>query len=180
MRVKRISRNTWITVGGFAIILAGFGLGGYLPYRLEYDRLTREIHERSADKADTAVQSGRLRDLTRQAQLIQAEVRGYDRLVPANKDLGNFLQDLSRELEASHLSDFSVRALAPTNLGKCQQLPIEVHSAGTFGQFDNFLQRLELLSRKSSVNHLSVESDAALSGNVAVDITLSIYNTKPN
>lgn len=110
MRVKRISRNTWITVGGFAVILAGFGLGGYLPYRLEYDRLTRDIQARSADRADTAVQSARLRDLTRQAQLIQAEVRDYDRLVPANKDLGNFLQDLSRELEASHLSDFSVRA----------------------------------------------------------------------
>ena len=108
------------------------------------------------------------------------QVGNHDRLLPANQDLGPFMEDLSKELDSAGMKDSStVKALASIPLGKSQQLPIEVTGRCTFSQFHDFLVRLEHLPRMSSVSHLSVEADAQMTGTVTVQLTLSIYNTKP-
>lgn len=178
----RISRNTAITVGGFAAIVVGFLLLGYLPYYRQRQALRQEIVGRQDEMAAVAQQSVQLKEATRRAQLINAslQIRDYDRLVPVNKDLGTFLRQLSEELDAAGMQDTAVRALPPTALGKCQQLPIEIKGVGTFEQFHGFLVRLEHLPRMSSVSRLHIEADNAVSGKVSVELTLAIYNTKAN
>ena len=107
------------------------------------------------------------------------EVNNYDRLVPGNQDLGPFLAQLSRELDVAGMADITVRALPPTVLGKCQQLPIQIKGKGTYAQFHRFLTRVESFERMSSVSKLAIEADTTMNGKVLVDLTLSIYNTKP-
>lgn len=180
MPPKHPSRNMLVTIIGFAVILLVFLLAGLWPYLAELRRTQDQIQQRKLALADAALQSERLRDLTQQAKFLQLQVRDYDRLVPENKDLGTFLGQLSRELDDAGMQNTSVRALVSTTLGKVQQLPIEIRGTGTFEQFQSFLTRLENLPRLSSISRLNAESDAAMTGKVTVDITLSIYNTKPN
>ena len=179
MNKSSLMSRRWLSPVGFGIIILAFIVLGYLPYHAEAARLEREIAVRK-ERLDTNVQqSQQLRDLTRQRGFVSLAVKNYDRLVPATQDLGTFLEQLSQELDNTGMRDTTKRALAPTKLGKCQQLPIEMHGVGTFGQFHRFLERLESLPRMSSVSKLNIESDAAMTGTLTVDLTLSIYSTKP-
>ena len=180
MSAKRYSPNTRITIAGFSAIILGFLLMGYLPYYRQCQRLEAQIAAHQGTQAEAARQSTQLKEVTRRAQLIRLAVRDYSRLVPANKDLGNFLEQLSQQLTAAGMQDTAVRALAPTALGKCEQLPIEIRGTGTYTQFREFLTHLEALPRMSSVSRLHIDSDSAGSGKLTVELTLSIYNTKSN
>lgn len=171
------SRMTMFTVGGFAAILLGFGLLGYWPYQRQLTAVEAEIQQREAALRENAEASARLQEVTRQVRFVELQVANYDRLVPDNKDLGTFLAQLHGELQAVGLQDASVRALAPTTLGRCQRLPIEIRGVGTFRQYHQFMRRLESLPRMSSVSHVNIEADPALSGQVTVQLTLSIYST---
>lgn len=179
MSHSSLMSRRWLTPLGFGLIILAFVVLGYWPYHAEAASLGRQIAARK-ERIETNVQeSQQLRDLTRQRRFQSLSVKNYDRLVPATQDLGNFLEQLSQELDNTGMRDTQTRALAATKLGKCQQLPIEMHGVGTFAQFHHFLERLESLPRMSSVSKLNIESDAAMTGTLTVDLTLSIYSTKP-
>jgi Tfp pilus assembly protein PilO len=169
-----------VTVIGFGALILGFAAFSILPFWRRMSTLDAEIGNLRQRIAETDSQVRTLKALQSQSQLIQHEVRNYDRLVPASQDLGPFLEQLSRELDNAGLKDSTKQVLPATVLGKCQQLPIEIRGTGTFAQFRQFLLRLEELPRMSSVSKLTIETaDPAMTGKVAVDLTLVIYNTKP-
>jgi len=179
MPLNRLSRNTLVSIFGFGGILAGFLALGYYPAWSERGALERDIAGQQATLAEHARLADELQDLTRRASSIAFQVRNYDRLVPPHKDLGVFLGQLSHQLDQTGMKDTAVRALQPTSLRRCEQLPIEVRGAGTFGEFHSFLTALESLPRMSSVSRLNVESDNLMTGHINSELTLSIYNTKP-
>lgn len=179
MNSQSLMSRAWMPLAGFGLILLAFGLAGFLPYQREAARLNRSLAECRAQIALRAAEAAQLKDLMKQRQLVNLQVRDYDRLVPASQDLGTFWEALSAELETAGLRDTTRRALAPNKLGKCQQLPIEIRGTGTFAQFRQFLERLEALPRKSSISKLQIEGEAAMTGRVAAELTLSIYSTKP-
>jgi Tfp pilus assembly protein PilO len=164
-------------IGAYVALAAGFGLFGYLPYersmgenRAQIVRLQDEIQSRQN-------KIHQLDEMSRQVQLIDLQTRDFDRLVPANKDLGPFLAELSRELDRAGMRDITVSAMPATPLGKAQRLPIEVKGKGTYAQFHDFLVHLEGLPRKSSVGKLNIDADTDMSGYVTAELMLYIYNT---
>jgi Tfp pilus assembly protein PilO len=172
-------RKSYVSIAGFAAIFLGFVGMSYIPHWRECQSLNAQILEHKDHLAQIAEQTEELKQVNEQIHLISFDVKGYDQLVPAAQDLGTFLEQLSKELSAAGLSDSSYRAMTPTLLGKCQELPIEIHAVGTAAQCHDFLTRLEGLPRKSSVSHLTMETDAAMTGKVIMELTLSIYNLKP-
>jgi Tfp pilus assembly protein PilO len=172
-------RKSYVSIAGFSAIFLGFLGMSYIPHWRECQSLNAQIMEHKEHLEQIAAQTAELKDVTEQVRLIHEQVKGYDRLVPASQDLGTFLGQLSNELSAAGLQDSAVRAMAPTLLAKCQQLPIEIHGTGTAAQCHAFLTRLEALPRKSSVSHLTLEADAAMTGKVTMELTLCIYNLKP-
>lgn len=169
----------YVSLLGFAAILVAFVALSYIPYWRQCQALNAQIVGQKDQLADMGNQARELKDTNDQVRLIREQVKDYDRLVPAAQDLGTFLGQLSHELSAAGLQDAAVQAMAPVMLGKCQQLPIQIHGTGTAAQCHDFLTRLEALPRLSSVSRLNIEADAAMGGKVALDLTLSIYNLKP-
>ncbi len=170
----------WFVVGGYAVIAAGFLAIGLIPHLEKASAVEAGIASEQAEISSRVAAKRELDDITQKVQLINMQVGNHDRLLPANQDLGPFMEELSKELDSAGMKESStVRALPSVTLGKSQQLPIEVTGTCTFSQFHDFLVRLEHLPRMSSVSHLSVEADTPMTGKVAVQLTLSIYNTKP-
>ncbi len=174
---KTSPRPLYIAAGYCLLFLGFIGLA-VIPYvrtmavtKGDVDRLDQEIADR--------IERGRqLDDLRHRVELVDLQTRNYDRLVPVNQDSGPFLTELTRELEAAGMHDTSYGLLPSTPLGKSQRTPVEIHGKGTFAQFHDFLVRLENLKRLSSVGKLSIDTDADMNGEVTVQITLFIYNTK--
>lgn len=176
--MSKLKRTRRIMLIGFGCIALAFVALGVMPHVMTTRSLQARINTLTSDIENSKAQSQELGDLTRRVQVIKAEVRNYDRLVPAHQDLGTFLGELSRELDNAGLKDIMVRALPPTVLGRTQQLPIEIKANGSFEQVQGFMTRLENLPRMSSVSRLVIESDQGMSGKVSVELMISIYNTK--
>jgi Tfp pilus assembly protein PilO len=164
---------------GYAALAAGFLLVVVLPYTRSATAVRRDIERYQLGIASRVDRAHQLQDINRNIQLMDLETRNYDRLVPANQDLGRFLSELSVELDRAGMSDVSVSAMTATPLGKTQKLPIEVRGRGSYAQFHEFLARLENLQRKSSVGKLSIDADTDMNGYISAQLTLYIYNTKP-
>ena len=170
--------RSYVSLLGFAAIFAGFLGISYVPYLRQRAALHAEILQQQQQITDISAQTRQVRETNAQIQLISARVKDYDRLVKPTQDLGGFLEQLSHELKAAGLADAAVQAMAPVVLGKCEQLPIQIHAVGTAGQCHDFLTRLEGLARKSSVSHVNIETDAGMTGKISMDLTLSIYYLK--
>lgn len=165
-------------VGGYIAIVAGFAAFGVLPYLRGAAVIQTKIQASEREINSRMEASRQLQDITKKVQFINLQVGNHDRLLPTAQDLGPFMEQLSHQLDNAGMKEITVRALPPITLGKSQQLPIEVSGTCTFAQFHEFLVHLEHLSRMSSVSHLSVEADTPMTGKVAVQLTLSIYNAK--
>jgi Tfp pilus assembly protein PilO len=172
-------QRSYLSLCGFGVIGAFFLAISYLPYLHQRAVLRADIVQQNQQIAAIAAQTRQLKDGNAQIQLLGDKVKDYDRLVMTNQNLGSFLEQLSHELTAAGLPNAAVQAMAPVALGKCQQLPIQIHAVGTAAQCHDFLQRLETLPRKSSISHLNLEADAGMTGKVSMELTLSIYFLKP-
>ena len=166
----------WVAPVGMLVILGGYlGMSG-VPYWRDLSRLRAQTAEYRLRIEENARESEELRDLTKQLQVVKREVEKYDRFVPPTQDKSAFSDALSNALQESGLKDANRAMLAPTKLGRCVALPIELHMTCSAEQFMMFLQKLEGLKRRSSVSKLNIEADARISGQIAADMTLSIYS----
>ncbi len=139
------------------------------------------IAQSNATIAQRVATNHTLQDLDQRITLIQLKTNDYDRLVSPTQDLGQFLDQLNKARQDLNLRDLTISTLSLTSRRKSEELPIAIRGTGTFAQFHDFLQRLETLPRMSSVKHLAVEAaDPALTGKVSIELTLSIYSSKPS
>jgi len=173
------SRHLLIT-GGYALLGAAFLAVGVIPYfrgvsvaNAAIAGNEREIQQRLQTKEALARVNKEITDL-------DFQVRNYSRLVPPNQDLGDFLEQLSRELTKAGMTEVDVHAQSAITLGKSQKLPITLHASGTYPQFQSFLLSVEKLDRMCSVGQIILSADPAMSGRVNANLTLFIYNSRPN
>lgn len=166
-------------VTGYSIIFGGFLAGCVLPYLKDSRKYQSQISSQQREIATRFDKKDKFEEVSRNVKLLTLQVRKYDRLVPANQDLGTYLGEISHELDDAGIKEVTKACLAPNDKGKSLELPIEVSGSCTYPQFRQFLTRLEHFNRLSSVSKLSIEADSAMDGNVHIQLTVSIYNTKP-
>lgn len=172
------SRRIFI-VSGYVVLAVAFMLLGIMPYVRGMSAVQTQIGTAQRDIDSRLSARKTLDQVEKQLRLIRLQVRDFDRLLPDSQNVGDFMEKLSHERDDAGMKDSTVHSLPVITLNRCQQRPIEITGTCTYSQFDEFLKRLEKLDRKSSVSHLSVEADTAMTGKVNVSLQLSIYNTKP-
>jgi Tfp pilus assembly protein PilO len=172
--------RSYLVGGAYGALVAGFLLAGVLPAVTSVVSARADIRSFQAEIDQRLTQARELQDVQKHVALIELETRDFNRLVPPNPDLGNFLTQLYEQLDAAGMKDITARNHAPIPLGRSQKLPIEIRGKGTYAQFHDFLVRLEGLPRTSSVGRLTVNADTDMCGNVEVQLTLFIYSAKPS
>lgn len=167
-----------------SLTMAGLTLLGILaaasmvPYWFSWKRVSTAITETENRIAQSAQCTQDLLNVEKRARLIRNEVKDYDKLVPESQDLGPFLGQLTQEMQRVGMTDTAVRALPAVPRGKCDQLPIELRGTGNYANVMNFLVQLEAMERKSSVNRLVIDGGNSMNGQVTVDLSLAIFNTR--
>jgi Tfp pilus assembly protein PilO len=171
--------RSYLVGGAYGALVLGFLLAGVGPFALGMVSARGDIRSYQVEIDQRLARAQELQDVKKRVALIELETRDFDRLVPPNQDLGQFLTQLYEQLDAAGMKDITARNLVPTALGRSQKLPIEVRGKCTYSQFHDFLVRLEGLPRLSSVGRLNVKAETDMSGNVEVELTLFIYSAKP-
>jgi Tfp pilus assembly protein PilO len=165
--------------GGYTVLIAGFLIAGVLPYIRGTRAAEGDIQHLQQDIDTRLDRQRQLIEITKSVTEIKMETATLGRLLPQDQDLGSFLKELTNQFSEAGMKDISYHNLAPTPLGRSEKLPIEVKGRGTYVEFNNFLKRLEGLQRLCSVGRMVIDADADMKGDIEIQMTLYIYNSKP-
>jgi Tfp pilus assembly protein PilO len=174
------SRHLLIT-GGYAALGVAFVLVGVLPFVRGVSAAKGAIAEYKHEIEKRVETKSALTSINKEIHDLEYQVRNYERLVPPNQDLGNFLKQVSEQLDKHGMKEVDIHAQAAITREKSQKLPITIHASGSFVQLQKFLLSLENLPRMCSVGQVILENaDPTMNGKVKVNLTLFIYNSKPS
>jgi Tfp pilus assembly protein PilO len=173
------SRHLLIS-GGYAALGVAFVLVGVLPYIRGVSAAKGAIFDYKHEIERRVETKNTLTRVNREIHDLEFQTRNYERLVPPNQDLGNFLKQVSEQLDKHGMKEVDIHAQAAITRDKSQKLPITIKASGNYVQLQKFLLSLENLPRMCSVGQVILETDPAMTGKVNVNLTLFIYNSKPS
>ena len=178
-----------VTVVAIVLVLtSAFVFGLLMPGVGRLREARAELAEKVTKVETDQQQVGDASDLYASILQMDEKTRDFRKRLPAERQFGEFLNDLSDNLEASGIEDYSVQprpaqVLDQTKLPASLKLtegtvllPVVVSFEGDFGGLFEFLRGIESLPRLSHVETLRLVNDEKRPGRVAVELTLCTYH----
>ena len=125
--------------------------------------------------AKGAVSSRQLPVLKEQLQKLQEMVSNYELNVPAQRDLGGFLQQIANLMTEHNLSEQMVAPDKEIEAEGLSCIPIRMKCKGRLAQLFQFYKRLQRLDRLVRVEHVKLVNDSDFSGEVSMETKAVIY-----
>ncbi|MHC4985873.1 MAG: type IV pilus inner membrane component PilO [Planctomycetota bacterium] len=149
----------------------------FMPQQRELKRLKTELttHERklSADSQQASV----VPQLLREVEAMRRRYKDFDRRLPKQKELGEFLRDISSHLAAESLSNQVIEPGSPKRSELFHTLPIVLRFEGTYLEMARFLKRLDEMERLTRVERLHLVRQPE-SDQLEAELQINIYFTE--
>jgi Tfp pilus assembly protein PilO len=140
-----------------------------------------EVHKQFAQATWTLqqeqAQTGRLPEVLKNIQELQARVERFDKKLPRHLDLAPFITDISRISQESSLRQLDYQPdTRPRRTDQFAEVPIKFTFDGDFqtGVIE-FLRRTEDMQRLTRIQKLLLKADDAHNGQVRAELTMNIY-----
>lgn len=158
-----------------AAVIAGFALLVYLPLRSRLNSLAKAKAEQSLIVATASAQSAELPLLENKLVSLQAMVRNYEQNVPADRQLGTFLQQIAALMNEHNLRDQIVQPDREIQLEDLGCIPVSIQCRGSLRQIFGFFRSLQHLNRLIRIEQIRLANDGKLSGDVSMQTSVIIY-----
>ena len=157
------------------VLVADFLLFGCLPLlrTMKAIKKTKSALVQAIDKGTQG--SKQLPVLSDQLQKLQQATLSFEVHIPAQRDLGTFLQQLA-DLMTEH--DLGGQVVAPQNEIKADGLcciPINVQCKGRLPQIFEFYKRLQTWERLVRVEQVKLINDSNFNGEISIETRVVIY-----
>ncbi|NLF29943.1 MAG: type 4a pilus biogenesis protein PilO [Planctomycetes bacterium] len=138
------------------------------------DRLARvrQQYEQDADKARTIPQ------LQAEVERLKGEFHNFDRRLPGQQELGEFLREISSTGEAGHLTNQVIKPGNPSSGSLYNRLPILIDFRCSFDELVQFLGRLNDMTRLTQVEQIQMTPVAEGEQMLDVHMQVNIYFTR--
>jgi Tfp pilus assembly protein PilO len=157
------------------MLMADFVIFGCLPL-LNTMRALKQTKTSLALAINKGTEGGRqLPALSDQLQKLQQTASNFEVKIPAQRDLGVFLQQLA-DLMTEH--DLGGQVVAPQNEIKADGLcciPINVQCKGRLPQIFEFYKRLQTWERLVRVEQVKLINDSNFNGEISIETRVVIY-----
>lgn len=157
------------------LLVADFVLFGYLPLKNRLEAIKQARAAQNTVIAKAATQRERLPAIRQQLQGLQRVVTDFEANVPAQKSIGEFLQQIANLMSQYNLSE---QVVAPSKEIKGDGLnciPIDMQCKGRLAQMFEFYECLQDLDRLVRIEHVTLTNDPDLSGQVNMQTRAVIY-----
>lgn len=125
--------------------------------------------------AKGTIGSRQLPALSEQLQKLQGTVSNYQVNVPAQSDLGGFLQQIANLMTEHNLSEQVVAPSKEIQADGLSCIPINVKCKGRLAQVFQFYKRLQRLDRLVRIEQVNLVNDSDFSGQVSMETKAVIY-----
>ena len=183
-------------------MVVGFVLLRYLPLQKRIKAVEQRRTEQRLAIAEAQRRSEQLPILKEQLLKLQRTVGNYEANVPAQRDLGVFLQQIANLMDEHNLKeqqvqpgkemkivDSSPRGVHRTATGSGQRtadskklsaIPVNIQCKGKLKQIFEFYRRLQKLDRLVRIEQVKLENDSDFSGEVSSQTRVVVYYRTDN
>jgi len=157
------------------VAIAGFVLFGYLPLRKKMKTLERDrtVQKRVISKA--ASQRKQMPELKQYLSELQQIAEDYQMGVPAQRDLGTFLQEIANLMSEASLDEQFVEHGKETKVGVLNCIPVNMRCKGRLEQLFEFYKALQRLDRLVRIEQVELANGADFGGEVSMKTKALIY-----
>jgi type IV pilus assembly protein PilO len=125
--------------------------------------------------ADLRTETSGIADLNRKIDQLEQAIKIFDNKLPAQRDVDTILQQVSQISQSAGLTTRTVKPAKSETTANYSEEPIELTVSGDYKGFYQFMLDLEKLPRLTRVTQMKLTKMNGDSGQMAADVTLSIY-----
>ncbi len=114
-------------------------------------------------------------DLNRKIEELQRAISFFESKLPQEREVDKILKEVWQMAEANSLQTKTVKTLKSERGPNYSEQPIQMHLAGDFNGFYEFLLQLEKLPRITRVSQMKLEKIDERDGEMSAQLTLSIF-----
>ncbi len=170
-------RKLIILVAGLAVA-AVYGSIFIVPKVVELPKVSREINDlnRKIDLVGDRVR--RLDSMKQKLNDLKGEMEGYAKGLPKEKEIPEFLEELSSIAKVSGIKILSITPSALSGAqggGHYKEMPINISAKCGYHQLGQFISEIELSKRFITVGDLQIRQDENTPSKHLVNIVLIAY-----
>jgi len=161
-----------------AVMVGGFVLLRCLPLRRKMETLEHARADHKVAITKTCIQSGQLPSLKDQLEQLQQEVGNYEARIPAQRDLGAFLQSLTNLMDEQKLTEQLIKPGTESQAETLSCIPVNMQCKGSLIRIYEFFDALQRLDRLVRIKKVELTNDKDFSGVVGMNAETVIYYRK--
>ena len=175
--MKMLKPDSLIVLGIIAAVTVAALVTIFLPQSRELGRLQDEIASREASLATDAAKAAVLPAMLRQVRMMQAHYKNFDQKLPKQKDLGEFLTEVSKNMGSVGLSNQLIEPGSATRETLFHTMPIIMRFRGSYLSLADLLQRIDGMERLTRVRRMHIKTDPK-SNELDIELQMNIYFTE--
>lgn len=161
------------------LLAADFIFFGFLPLRKRLKAVNQARADQRLIIAKAAIEQRQLSDLKERLQELESTARNYQLNVPADRDLGSFLQQIAGLMSRHNLTEQVVAPGEEIKADKLNSIPVNMQCRGRLGQIFEFYRQLQRLDRLVRIESVKLVNSDDLSGQVSMQTRAVVYY-RPN
>lgn len=171
-RHKKPTRTVILSVVTAVVLMT---IGGVMHYKLVSDRQSM-ITMLNQKLERTRTERPKLDRLMSEIEVLDASLRELQTSVPEESDLGSLLEQLSRDLGATDVTDEAIVVQTNRSSGPFNRIPLDLRFDGGFLAMFNFMRRIETYDRIVRVDRIQIGFNRSNAEKpLRIDMQLSAY-----
>jgi Tfp pilus assembly protein PilO len=156
-------------------MVCGFVLFRYLPLQRKTKFLRQAYAVQMLTISKASAESQQIPTIREQLLQLQTAVGNYERQIPAQRELGEFLQRIANLMNEHNLQGQMVQPDKEIKAGELNCIPVNMQCKGRLSQIFEFYRRVQGLDRLVRIEHVKLANDGGFGGEVTMQTDAVIY-----
>ena len=156
-------------------VVGGSFLLTYVPLQKKLNAVRADLKQQNLAIEKASEQSMLMPALKEKKQNILNIVKNYDLNIPAQRNLGQYLQVIADLMNEHQLKDNIVQPEAEIKTEQLQCIPISMKCKGTLSQLFEFYKSFQQLDRLIHIEEIELVNDDSFNGEITMNTKAIIY-----
>jgi Tfp pilus assembly protein PilO len=179
--MSKTTRDNLIMVSILAAMVIGTAIFSFLPQSRELDSLKAQAAKLRVEMVETSQRAAVVPQMVRQVEELKSLYKNFGRRLPARKELGGFLREISTNLSSNQFSQQVIEPGQPAREKLFHTLPIILRFKGSYPALAGFLTGLGDMERLTQVQKLSISNNTGKDDegkDLDIEVRMNIYFTE--
>ena len=158
-----------------AVMICAFVLLRFLPLKKEEKFLKQAYASQMLAISKASAESRQIPTIREQLLQLQRTVGNYERQIPSQRELGEFLQKIADLMNEHNLKGQMIQPGKEIRAGELNCIPVNMQCKGRLSQIFEFYRRVQGLDRLVRIERVKLVNDGDFSGEVIMQTNAVIY-----